>query len=302
MKPRDIVDLLLLAAIWGASFLFMRLGAAEFGAVALTALRVAGASLMLWPMVLWRGQRAALRGPVGAVVLVGVVGSALPYALFALAALALDAGLSAILNATAPLWGAAVAWLWLGDRLDASRVLGLLLGFAGVVALAWDSASLRPGAHGVSATLAIAACLLATLCYGVAVNLTKRRLAGVPPLAVAAGTQAAAAAALALPALWWWPPALPGAAAWASLAALSLLCTGVALVLYFRLIANVGPARAITVTFLIPPFGIAWGVLFLGESVTLEMLAGAAVVVTGTALATGVLRLPTLGRRARENP
>jgi drug/metabolite transporter (DMT)-like permease len=302
MKPRDVVDLLLLAAIWGASFLFMRLGAAEFGAVALTALRVAGAALCLAPLVLWRGQRHALRGRVASIALIGVVGSALPYALFALAALSINAGLSSILNATAPLWGAVVAWLWLGDRLSASRLLGLALGFAGVLGLAWDKASLRPGEHGVSAAVAIAACLAATLCYGIAVHLTKRRLSGVPPLAVAAGTQAAAALALALPALWWWPSRLPGAAAWGSALALSLLCTGVAMVLYFRLIARIGPARAITVTFLIPVFGVLWGAVFLGEAVTPAMLLGGAVVLAGTALATGAVQLPAWRRSARENP
>jgi drug/metabolite transporter (DMT)-like permease len=296
MRATDLITLLTLAALWGASFLFMRLGAGEFGAFALTALRVAGGALFLLPLVLWRGQGAALRAHWRPIVVVGAINSAVPYLMFSIAALAINAGLSAILNATAPLWSVLVGWLWLKDRLTPSRLLGVFIGFVGVVMLAWDKASFKPGEHGVSAAMAIAACLLATLCYGIAANYTKRRLTGAPPLAVAAGSQAAAALMLALPAAWAWPRTLPSAAAWASLAALAILCTGVGLVLYFRLIAALGASRAITVTFLIPLFGLLWGALFLGEAVTATMVVGCAVILLGTGLVTGVLKLP--GRAA----
>ena len=292
MKPFDIAELLALAAIWGASFLFMRIGAGEFGAVPLAALRIAGGALLLLPLVAARGQRSELRRHWRAIAVVGLLNSAVPYVLFALAALAINAGLSSILNATAPLWGALVAWLWLSDRLTPARVLGLVIGFAGVIWLAWDKASFRPGEHGVSAATAIGACLLATLCYGVSANFTKRKLSGVPPLAVAAGSQLAAALMLALPALWLWPATWPGAAAWWSMAGLAFICTGLALLMFFRLIARLGAARAITVTFLIPVFGVLWGALFLGEAVTPTMGAGCAVILLGTALTTGVLRWP----------
>lgn len=292
MKPRDAVELLVLAALWGASFLFMRLGAGEFGPLALSALRVAGATLFLAPLLALRGHAGALRAHWRPIAVVGVLNSALPFALFSLAALAIDAGVSSVLNATAPLWGALVAWGWLGERPTRERVAGLAIGFAGVALLTWDKASLRPGSHGVSPALAVLACLAATLCYGFGANYTKRRLSGVPALAVATGSQAAAALALALPALARWPAARPSALAWASLAALAVLCTGVAYILYFRLIDRLGAARAITVTFLIPLFGVLWGWLFLGEAMTPLMGAGAAVVVLGTALVTGVLRAP----------
>ena len=292
MKPLDIGELLLLAALWGASFLFMRLGAAEFGPVVLSALRVGLATLVLLPLLFWRRQAGVLRTHWRAVAVVGVVNSALPFVLFSTAALAINAGLSSIFNATAPLWGAVIAWLWLGDRLTRVRVVGLALGFAGVLWLAWDSASFKPGAHGVSAAMAIAACLGATLCYGFAANYTKRRLSGVSSLAVATGSQLAATVALALPALWWWPSVRPSAAAWASVAGLAVLCTAVAYLLYFRLIDRLGAARAITVTFLLPVFGTFWGALFLGERLTPAMLLGCAVILLGTALTTGVLRWP----------
>jgi drug/metabolite transporter (DMT)-like permease len=292
MKAIDIGELLLLAALWGASFLFMRLGAAEFGPVALSALRVGLATLVLLPLLFWRGQAPVLRARWRAIAFVGVVNSALPFVLFSIAALAINAGLSSIFNATAPLWGALIAWFWLGDRLTRARVAGLALGFAGVLWLAWDTASFRPGEHGVSAAVAIAACLGATLCYGFAANYTKRRLSGVAPLAVATGSQLAATLALALPALWWWPATVPSATAWASVAGLALLCTAVAYLLYFRLIDRLGAARAITVTFLLPVFGSAWGAIFLGERLTAAMLFGCAVILLGTALTTGVLRWP----------
>lgn len=292
MKALDLIELLTLAALWGASFLFMRLGAAEFGPVALSALRVGLATLVLLPLLFWRGQAAVLRAHWRAIAFVGVVNSALPFVLFSIAALAINAGLSSIFNATAPLWGALIAWFWLGDRLTRARVAGLALGFAGVLWLAWDTASFKPGEHGVSAAVAIAACLGATLCYGFAANYTKRQLSGVASLAVATGSQLAATLALALPALWWWPATVPSTTAWASVAGLALLCTAVAYLLYFRLIDRLGAARAITVTFLLPVFGSAWGAIFLGERLTPAMLFGCAVILLGTALTTGVLRWP----------
>jgi drug/metabolite transporter (DMT)-like permease len=300
MKAFDALELVALAAVWGASFLFMRLAAPEFGPLALTALRVAGAALFLLPLLALRGGSAALRTHWKPMAVVGLVNSALPFTLFTLAALAINAGLSAILNSTAPLWGAAIAALWLGERLAPPRVAGLAIGFAGVLFLAWDKASFKPGDHGVSAGVAIAACLAATLCYGFAANYTKRALTGVSPLAVAAGSQAAAALALALPAAWAWPTTTPSAATWSAVAALALVCTGIAYLMYFRLIARLGPSKAISVTFLIPVFGLLWGALFLGEAITAPMLAGCAVILLGTALATGVLVRPR--RLARENP
>lgn len=292
MRTTDVAELIALAAIWGASFLFMRVAVPEFGPVALTALRVAGAVLFLLPLVAWRGHAGALRAHWKAISVVGIVNSAVPFVLFSVAALAINAGLSSIFNATAPLWGAVIAWLWLGDRLSGSRLAGLALGFAGVLGLAWDKASFKPGEHGVSAVVAIGACLLATLCYGFAANFTKKHLASVPPLAVAAGSQAAASVVLALPALALAPDTIPGGRAWASVATLAVLCTGVAYLLYFRLIAHLGASRAITVTYLIPLFGVVWGALFLGEALTPAMAIGGMVILLGTALATGMVGLP----------
>ncbi len=290
MKQRDLVDLLLLAAIWGASFLFMRMAVPEFGPVALSAVRVAGAAAFLLPLALWHHGGAHLRSHAGHLAVAGVLTSGLPFLCFSFAALSITAGLSSIFNATTPLFGALVAWLWLKDRLVPSRVLGLAIGFAGVVGLAWGKANFKDGADNTG--WAVLACLAATLCYGIAASYTKRYLHGVPSLMQAAGTQLAAALFLALPALWWWPSAMPSLRAWLATGALSFVCTGLAYILYFRLIARVGPANAITVTFLIPAFAVLWGWFFLGEGVTFAMIAGSAVILVGTSLVTGVLPRP----------
>lgn len=292
MRGRDLADLLVLAALWGASFLFMRVGAAEFGPLALAFVRVAGASLLLLPLLWWRGQATALQRHWRPLLVVGLVNSALPFALYALAALVLSTGLMSIFNATSPLWGALIAWAWLHDRPGAARALGLAIGFSGVAWLSIGKADLRPAASGVSPALGIAACVAATALYGFGANYTRKAAGSVPPLAVAAGSQLAAALLLAPLAFAAWPATPPGLRAWGAAVLLALLCTGLAYILYFRLIARVGPARAISVTFLIPAFAALWGFVFLREVPTAEMLAGCAVILLGTALATGVLRLP----------
>jgi drug/metabolite transporter (DMT)-like permease len=289
MRSRDAAELVALGALWGGSFLFMRIGTPEFGPLPLVFLRVAGATALLLPLLAWRGQLGALRRHVGPIALVGLVNTALPFALFNVAALVLGAGLMGIFNATAPLWGALVAWVWLGQRPGAWRGLGLAVGFAGVLLLVGGRSSLQPGPQGTSPTLGIAACLAATLAYGFAVNYTRQRLSDAPPLAVAAGSQLAACLLMAGPAWWTWPAAAASGRAWAAAVVLALACTGLAYLLYFRLIAQVGPAQAITVTYLIPAFAMLWGALVLGEAVTPLMLAGAAVILVGTALASGLL-------------
>ena len=289
MRASDLGELVLLAAFWGGSFLFMRLGAGDFGAIPLAWLRVAGAATLLMPLLAWRRELAELRAHWKPIAIVGITNSAFPFACFAYATLTISAGLAAIFNAAAPLFGAVIAWLWLKDRLTAPRVAGLLIGFAGVFGLAWSKASFQPGESGGGTGLAVLACIVATLSYGFSANYTKKKLSGVKPIAVAAGSQLGAAIALALPTAWLWPAAMPGAVAWANVAVLAVVCTGAAYVLYFRLIAHVGPANAITVTFLVPAFAVAWGAIFLGEMPSLAMLAGCAVILTGTALATGLL-------------
>ena len=289
-----LADFLLLAAIWGASFLFMRLAAAELGPLPTAALRVAIASLFLLPILLVKGHWPALRQHWRPVLFAGILNSGIPFALYAFAVLHISTGLSSILNATVPLFGALVAWLWLSDKPGWSRSVGLAIGFGGVVLLAGGQASFKPNASGVAPAWAVLACLAATTCYALAASFTKKHMPSMPPLVAATGSQIGATLALALPALWFRPDHMPSASAWGALLVVGVLCTGVAYVLYFRLIDRAGPAKALTVTFLIPVFAIAYGVLLLDEHVTSWMLICGGVILLGTALSSGLIKLRSL--------
>ncbi len=290
-----IVEFLLLGAIWGASFLFTRIGVVEFGAIPTAFVRVAIATAFLLPLVMMRGMGRQLRKDGRLICLIGVFNSAVPFVCFAFALLSITTGMSAILNATVPLFGALVAWVWLKDRPTPSRLAGLAIGFIGIALLSWDKATFKPDASGVAPGFAVLACLLATICYAVSANAAKKYLGGVPALVTAAGSQLGATLALAVPAAIFWPDQMPGLQAWLSLTAVGVLCTGVAYILYFRLIERAGAARALAVTFILPVFAVIYGVAFLDEHVTSWMLVCGAVIVCGTALSTGLL---ALGRRA----
>lgn len=292
MSAAVAAEFILLAALWGASFLFMRLGTLEFGPLPTAGLRVAIASLALLPVMLSRGLWPQLRQHWKPVMMCGLINSAIPFALFSFALLSISTGLSSILNATVPLFGALVAWLWLGDKPGASRTVGLVIGFIGVALLASGKASFKPDASGAVTAWGILACLLATISYAVAASFTRRYLSGLNSLMVATGSQIGAALGLALPTLLMWPAQAPSLKAWGALLALGTLCTAVAYVLFFRLIERLGPARAITVTFTIPVFAVFYGVTLLGETVTTWMLFCGVIVLCGTALATGLVKLP----------
>ena len=291
-RPKPwLVDLVLLGALWGASFLFMRIAAPEFGALPAAALRVGIAAVFLVPLMLLRGHGTALAQHWKPTLIIGVLNSGLPFAFFCFALLTINSGLAAVINATVPMFGALVAWAWFRERPSGSRMLGLVIGFAGVAMLASRSAGLHAGAGDHAALWAVLACLAACLCYGVAASATRRHLGGVPPLATAAGSQLGATLFLALPALWFWPAQMPSLRAWLALLALGVACTGLAYILFFRLIERAGPARALTVTFLVPVFAVFYGAVFLGEHITAWMLGCAVVIVCGVALSTGLVKL-----------
>lgn len=282
MNAGSLVRLLVLSAIWGGSFLLIRLGAPALGPVPLMESRVVLAALflagvgMLWRRpLLWRAHWRHYA-------ILGLVNSALPFLLFGYAALTLPASILSILNATSPMWGTLIAALWHRAPLSRRTLAGLVLGVAGVALLVgFDTVAMRPGAG-----LAIAASLGAAFCYALASNYAKSAKA-VEPLANAHGSMWAATVLMA-PLMFFAPaPAMPGIGIAVAVLALGVVCSGVAYVLYFRLIGDIGAGPALTVTFLIPLFGVLWGWLFLGEAVGWHTLAGAAVVIVGTALVTG---------------
>jgi drug/metabolite transporter (DMT)-like permease len=166
----------------------------------------------------------------------------------------------------------------------------LLIGFLGVAMLAWNKASFKPDAAGLSTGWAILASLTACLFYGIAASYTRRYLTGVPSLVLATGSQVGAALGLAPLTWWFWPTQAVSSKAWMALAALGVVCTGIAYVIYFRLIARAGPARALSVTFGVPVFAVLYGVVLLGEVVTPWMVGCALVIILGTALSSGLLK------------
>jgi drug/metabolite transporter (DMT)-like permease len=285
MNLRQLLALVVLASLWGASFLFMRIGAPEMGPVGLIAIRTLVAGLFLLPFLLFYSSHRGVRRHLPVIALVGVVGSAMPFALIAWATLTVTAGYASILNATTPMFGALVAWIWLGDRLSPSAILGLLIGFAGVFVLVWGRGEMPTPELGT----AVVAALTATLLYALAAATTKRYLAEVHPLTLATLSQLFAALALLPLALFAVPAQMPSAEAWWSVLLLGIASTGVAYVIYFNLISQVGPTKTLTVTYLIPAFGLFWGWLFLGEGVTWSMVSGCALILLGVGLTTGVL-------------
>jgi drug/metabolite transporter (DMT)-like permease len=298
MKTREATDLILLAALWGASFLFMRVAVPEFGPVPLVALRVAVAALVLLPLVVWRGELAQLRTHGTRLALLGGLNSALPFVLLSYATLTVTAGFAAILNATTPLWTAVIGALWLRDRITPTQWVGLALGFVGVSVLVWGKAGLSPGSQEWAVTLAVLAALLATACYGLAAHVSRRLGDTITPLPMAAGSQVGSTLLLAPLAFVFWPAVAPSAAAWGSVFVLGIGCTALAYLLYFRLITRIGAVRASAVAFLIPAFASLWGLAFLHEPITLQMLLGGAVILLGTALSLKLMAWPPATRAA----
>ncbi len=280
MNPSDLLRLLLLAAIWGGSFLFMRIAAPEFGPFPLIFLRVAGGALVLLPWLLAPAHREPLRRHWRGIALVGLMSAALPWVLFAYAALGLEAGLNSVINATTPIWTAAAGAIWFRTPLHRNQAAGLLLGLAGVAVLAGDRLSFHPGGTG----LAVLAALGATMCYALVANFTKARLADVPGSAGAAGFLFAGGLMLAPAGILAWPAIPPSPKAWACAAALAVVCSGFAFLLFFDLVKRVSAVAATSVTYLIPVFGVLWGALFLQERLEPRAWLGATVILAGTVL------------------
>ncbi|MEL6131537.1 MAG: DMT family transporter [Cyanobacteria bacterium J06628_4] len=287
MKVSDIAELLLLAALWGGSFLFMRIAAPVLGPVWLIEFRVLLAGLVLLPVLARLGLLGELRRHLAPLFVVGCLNSATPFLLLAFASVSLPAGFTSILNGTAPLFGTVVASIWLHEKLTPARIAGLVLGFVGVViVVGWKTIDTTPGS-----LIAIVAALLAALMYAIAAPYIKQTLADVPSLVATTGSQLGAALII-VPALpFTVPQQTPSARVVISVLALAILSTVFAYILFFRLIQNIGSTKALTVTYLIPIFAMLWGAMVLQETVTSSMILGCGLVLLGTAIANDVLPL-----------
>lgn len=292
MNRKDFASLLLLAMTWGASFLFMRIASPELGPVFTTELRVslAAAALLVYAVLtkrrleIWKHWKPFL--------LLGAINAALPFTLICIAELELSASLAAILNATTPMFTALAAWGVQQEKPGAARMVGLIAGLAGVAVLVGFS----PVPFEGTVILSVLASLGAALSYSFGGLYAARVGRGLEPLALAAGQQLGAAAALLPLAVFFLPQALPSAATVFSVLGLALLCTSAAYLLYFRLMRSVGPVKTVSVTFLVPVFGLLWGALFLQERIYANTVAGLVIILLSVGLVNRKPRREASGR------
>lgn len=278
MPAIALTRLLTLAAVWGASFLFMRIIAPELGTVPTAFFRVSIACLGLIAIVAAARTGWNFHGKLGACLLLGMINSGIPATLYAVAAQVLPAGYSAIFNATTPLMGVLIGALFFHEAMTLPKLGGIFLGLFGVGILS--------GAGPVALDRALLqgalACLAATTCYGFAGFLARRWISGLDSRLSALGSMLGAT--LMLTPLFVWsvvnqPPASWGGwQVWLSLLGLGLLCTAFAYVLYFRLLGDIGPVKASTVTFMIPVFGVLWGAWLLDEPLSMAHGYGGALI------------------------
>ncbi len=284
MTIRDLRALILLGVLWGASFLFIRVAVPALGPFALVELRVALAVVALLVYGLAIGRLPKLRAHWKRFLVLGLVNSAMPFSLIAFAEIELTASLAAILNSTTVLFTAVVAAFWTGEALTAGKATGVILGVVGVAVLVgWD-----PVVVTGAVLLSIGAMLLASLSYAVGATYAKLAFADLPPLTMAVGQQAGASVLLLAPAAATLPETGLSVVVGLCVLGLALLSTAVAYILYFRLIENVGPTSTVTVTFLVPVFGLLFGVLLLDEPFGPGTLAGLGLILLSVALVTGI--------------
>jgi drug/metabolite transporter (DMT)-like permease len=286
MAPPDLLRFLLLAAIWGSSYMFMRIAVPAFGALPMVLLRLAGAALFFLPWLLRAPVRPLLRTNAAALFLLAALNSALPFSLLGFAMLRLQAGFAAILGATVPMFAVAIDALWWRHRLERQRLLGLMLGFGGVVVLSWDHFDFSAGGSG----WAVLAALGASACYASGAHFGKHHFVGKPAMLPAAGSMLASTLMIAPLGSWLWPAQPPPLADWLAVAVLAVVCTACAYLLYYHLILRVSATALTAVTFVIPGFGVLWGALFLHERITLNIIFGMLVTLLGTAFTSGLVR------------
>ena len=283
MKIRNFCELLLLSAIWGSSFLFLRIASPAFGPIFLVEMRVLSGLLVLLPVffVMRKYQEFKLHWKM--ILLVSLLNMAIPFCFFAYSALNMGAGLLSIMNATVPIFTAMVGFLYFRQRLSRLGFAGLIVGLLGVAILMSESRD----ESGITSDLAIPSALFASILYGIAINLAAHKLQGVSGITITTGSLFFSSTILLPLAISSRPEVIPEGVIWLSVLSLGIVCTGFGYVLFYRLIGEIGSQRAITTTYLIPLFSIFWGSLFLGETLTVAMFLGGVTVLLGVALTTG---------------
>lgn len=279
MQARHIIAFIFLAAIWGASFLFTRISSPEFGPLPFAFLRIGIAAVALLPILFIANHWQLLRQNIAVISIVSLLNSAIPFILYGYTALYLNAGITSVLNATTPILTAVLAHYYLKDQLTKKQLSGLIIGIIGVTILVsdkitWSSSNILPY------IAPIGACL----CYAISANMTKKKLSHIPPKLIASSSMFTAGLMLMPFAIIYWPSQPPSLLAWYSIIAVALISTALAYLIFFHLIKEVGPSKAVSVTLIIPIFGILWGVLFLDESITFEVVAGTLVILIGAYL------------------
>lgn len=279
MQLKHLLFLLLLAAIWGASFLFTRVSAPEFGPIAFTSVRIGLAAAALLPILFMKNHWGILRENLGLISFVALLNSAFPFMLLAYTTLYLSAGVTSVLNSFVPIFSAVIAHFYLKDHLSQKQTLGLLIGIIGVMILMSDKL-----AWGNNTILPLCTAFLSGLSYAVGANITKRNLSHVPPRLLAASSMFTAGAMMLPFGAFYWPAQMPSNEAWLSIIAVALLSTAFAYLIFFWLLKEIGPTRTVSVTLIIPIFGVAWGALFLHEPITLSIILGTVVILIGAYL------------------
>ena len=291
MKLKNIIDFLLLGALWGLSYVFIRLTVGHVAPLVMAESRLLIGAIGIFVFALfkksWRENIIPAKKDLARITIIASFNSVIPFTLFTYAMQYLNAGLGAILNSTSPIWTAIIGAIWLKDRLTYSRILGLALGCTGIIFLMWGKAHFSVGGLGMP----ILASLGVTLSYGIATNYMKLYGSGIHPLSLAFTSMLIGSFMLAIPAAIHLPTESLSLVVWTCIIGLGIGSTAIAYILFYRLIDDAGPTVAITVTFIVPLFSVLWGDIFLGEKPTLNMLIGGLIIILGTALTVGLLPL-----------
>jgi len=291
--------LLILAATWGSSFTLIKLTINDFGAIPLMSTRIciAAVFLVIVSLTQKRGHILSIyylikNKLLWTLTIAGVVGQTIPFALISFAEHEVSAGNASIINATTPFWSAIIAFLWLKKKLTLWQIIGMTIGFLGVFYLLKPYTNTAP--INDSTLLYSLVILIATFAYGLGANYIKRYLNDVHPLDVATGSTVAAALSSIPFALWSWPSTAISTNAWLSMLTLGILCTGIAYLLFFYLISKVDATSAVSVTFLVPIFGVLWGWFFLHETISMTTLVAISMIMVGIILSNQLIKPKTL--------